>query len=280
MDSNTKIKSQMGPTEFLAELHPAISWRSTVAGLIVSLFVFTLLMSLGVAIGGVSLSDGASFRNSGILGGLWIVFSVILSVFTGSYLAARVSHFVSPLIGIAQGAVLASLFMGFVLWQLAGFAGWMARSAGSLIGGAAQVGAPLVQTAAQNLNVSEIVEDSMTGVQFKNDPSIVARGVAARLLRGEPDSAKLYLTRNTNLSSAEVDTRIAQLDTQIKQTTEEARVAAARALKITGWSLFTTLLLSMVGGLLGGVLGSQINQKLPIEQADLPPAVKEKLAFT
>ncbi len=256
--------------------HPAMSWRSTIAGLLISLFIFGILLSLGIAIGGVSLSDGASLNNTGTIGALWLLLSVLLAVFAGSYFSARVSNFISPWVGMAQGAVLASLFIGVVLWQMVGLATWMTRSAGMLIGSVAQVGAQYGPSAAQsaastmNLSINEIIEENLSDVQFRTEPTIVISGVASRILRGNPEGAKRYLAAQSNLSVAQVDQRINELQVQVQNTTQEARVAAANALKITGWSLFAVMVLGLLVSIAGGVMGAIANSEEPATRATLP----------
>lgn len=256
--------------------HPAMSWRSTVAGLLISLFSFGILLSLGVALGGVSLTDGASLRTSGIVGGLWLLFSVLLSLFAGSYFSSRISNFSSNWAGMAQGAVLAALFIGIVLWQFVSLASLITRTAGSLVGsaaqGIAQVGPQAAQGAssAMNLGINDIIEDNLQGIQFRGEPTTVISGVGSRLLRGNPDSAKRYLAANSNLTVAEVNQRIDQLQVQVQQATQDAQVAAAGALKITGWSLFGLMVLGLIVAIAGGVMGAVANRDEPAVGATLP----------
>lgn len=247
--------------------HPQMSWRSTVAGFIVSLLVFGILLSLGLALGGVSLTDGADLRNSGIIGAVWMLLSILISLFVGSYFSGRVSNYFSNWTGIAQGAVLCALFIGFVLWQFANFAGVVTRSAGSMIGGAAQM-APAAQGAASQMNIglNEVVEDNLGGVQFNGDATTIMGGVASRLIRGNPESAKNYLAANSNLTRAEVDRRIAGAEAQLKETGDRAREAAAGAMKVTGWSLFGVTLLGLIVSIIGGVLGIASNRVAPADR--------------
>jgi len=241
----------------IVDSHPIMSWRATIAGLLVSFLVFGILLSLGVAMGGVSLMDGASLRNSGIMGAIWMLLSIFISLFVGSYLSGRISAFATSWAGIAQGAVLCSLFIGLVLWQFVGLATSMTRSASSLVGSAVQAGAPAVQGAASQMNLgfNEIVEDNLGDVQLKGEPSVIASGVASRLIRGNPESAKNYLARNSNLTRAQVDQRIEGVQAQITEAGDKAQAAAAGALKVTGWSLFLTTLVGLFVSIAGGIAG-------------------------
>lgn len=263
------------PNNYFVNSHPAMSWRATVAGLLISFFVFAILLSLGIAMGGVSLTDGADLRNSGVMGGLWLLISVLFSLFAGSYIGARISNFEAPWVGMSQGFVLASLFMGVLGWQLFGLAGWVTSATGNLLGSAAKAGAqaaPAAQNMASSLNigVNEIIEDNLGDVQFKREPTTIMTGVASRLIRGNNEGAKAYLVRNSNLSAAEVDQRIAKLEMEMRKVTDDARLAAANTLKYVGWSLFATMVLGLITSIAGGVMGSMANRMNPAVRATLP----------
>lgn len=254
---------------FNAGHHPALSWRSVLAGFLVSFFVFGILLSLGVALGGVSLTDGASLRGSGIASGIWMLVSVLLSLFAGSYFASRVSNFVSPWVGMAQGAVLCALFVGALLWQFATLATWVTRTAGGAATSAVQGALPAAQQAASGLDIglNEIIEDNLSGVQFKGEPTTIITGVASRLVRGNTESAKAYLARNSNLSVSEVNTRIDQAQVQLRETGDRAREAAAGAMQATGWTLFATMVLGLIVSSIAGMLGTTANSAVPTTRA-------------
>lgn len=253
----------------IVEHHPAMSWRSVVAGLLISFFVFGILLSLGIAIGGVSLTDGASLQNAGIMSGVWMLVSVLLSLFAGSYFASRISNYIAPWVGMAQGAVVAALFIGTLFYNIASLASWVASSAGSLASSAVQAGAPAAQQMSSQLNVgvNEIIEDNLAGVQFKGEPTTVMSGVASRLVRGNPDSAKAYLARNSNLSVSDVNTRIDQLQVQLRDAGDKAATAAAGAMKAAGWTLFGTMVLGLIVSVFAGILGSRANAGRPAVDA-------------
>ncbi|MEZ0391205.1 MAG: hypothetical protein ACAH59_03245 [Pseudobdellovibrionaceae bacterium] len=259
-----------------ADSHPAMSWRATIAGLLVSFLIFGILLSLGVALGGVSLTDGANLRNSGILGAVWMLLSIFFALFAGSYFSGRISTFVASWAGVAQGSVLCALFLGILLWQFVGLATWMTKSAGNLVGGAVQAGAPLAQGVAHQLDIgmNDIIEDNLGGVQLKGDARTIAGGLASRLIRGETESAKNYLARNSTLTRTEVDQRIESAQSQLTAAGERAREATAGALKITGWSLFVITLLGLIVSISGGVAGLKAKRKTTVfreESAAIPP---------
>src|SRR5690606_1555284 len=73
--------------------HALISWRSIVAGLLIAMLVMTGLLGLGLAFGGIGLDEDTSARSAGIFTGAWFIGSALISLFAGSYFAARVSKF-------------------------------------------------------------------------------------------------------------------------------------------------------------------------------------------
>lgn len=248
-----------------AHLHPLVSWRSVVAGLLVAFLSLAILLSLGLAFGGIGLVDGADAQNAGIFTGVWFLVSAIISLFVGGYFAARVSKFHTGRIGMAQGAIIAAMFFGVFLYQSVAAISWAGNRAGDLIGaagsGAAQV--------AGNPAASDVVDDAIGDLNLRHDPQVVARGVANRLMRGDREGAKNYLAREANLTPAEADARIAQLRSQVDATIAQAREAAARTMQSVGWSTFAALLLGSIASMSGGALGSRSNLRRPLTREQM-----------
>lgn len=257
----------------MATMHPLLSWRSVVAGLLIALFTMTGLIGLGMAFGGIGMDEETSLRGAGIFTGVWFIVSALLSLFVGSYFAARVSKFQNGRIGSAQGLVIAALFLGFFLYQTVMAIGNAGQAAGSMVSGAAGALSAGVQRAAQNPTITNaagnLAEDALGGLDLKSDPQTVATGLASRLVQGNTDSARNYLIAQSNLTQAEADTRINQLQTQTTQALDRAREAAATGLKSTGWSLFLLVLLGALSAVAGGALGSVANFRNPLSREQL-----------
>lgn len=258
----------------MSSFHPSMSWRSTLAGVVVSLLAFGTMMSLGVAIGGVSLVDGASLQSAGLFSGLWVLLSVIVALFASSYFAARLSNFPSRRIGAGQGVVVAATFFGVILWQAVGVLGWTASAVGSVAGGVAQVAGPAASQAdvsgiGRSPMLRDLVEDSLGGVEIRGDMGAVVAGLASRLVRGDTEAAKGYLARHSNLTSGEIDQRIGQIQGQVDGALNDARVATARTLQASGWSMFAMFILGLIASAIGGGLGSRVNMRTPMT-ADNP----------
>lgn len=252
-----------------SNMHPLMSWRSTIAGLLVSFLVMAGLVGLGLAFGGIGLDDGTTARNASIFTGVWFVFSAILSIFIGSYFAARLSKFQTGRIGSAQGLVICSIFLGFFMYQTVMTIGSAGRAAGGMIGSTANFVGSSADRLAKSPMVNNIVEDAIGDLKLKNTPRNVATGLATRLIRGDVDGAKNFLSAQSGISQAEASSRIATLRSRVDGVMEEARMGIAGALKSAGWSLFFLVLLGSAAAVGGGALGSVANFRKPLSRHDL-----------
>lgn len=248
--------------------HPLISWRSTIGGLLISLLAMGILLSLGLAFGGgryVDASVNATPRDLGVFSSVWFLISAVISVLIGSYFAARVSKYHLGRIGAAQGAVIASLFFGFFLYQtvlaISG-TGRMVSALASEAASAAQAGVSQAMVPDSALN--NAIEDALGDLNLRNEPGIVFSGVASRLIAGDTNGAKNYLARQAGVSPQVVDARINQLQAQINQAMTQARQQAAKALQATGWALFLMLTLGTIAATAGGALGALANVRRPL----------------
>lgn len=248
--------------------HPLISWRSTIGGLLISLLAMGILLSLGLAFGGGRYTDinaNATPKDLGVFSSVWFLISAVISVLVGSYFAARVSKYHLGRIGAAQGAVIASLFFGFFLYQsvlaIAG-TGRLMGAVASEAASAAQTGVGSAFTPDTALN--NAVEDALGDLNLRSDPQTVFSGVASRLIAGDTTGARNYLARQAGVSPQVVDARINQLQTQINQALTQARQQAAKALQATGWALFVMLVLGTIAATVGGALGALANVRRPL----------------
>lgn len=246
--------------------HPFISWRSIIAGLLVAFLVDATLMALGLAIGGVSLSGGieASAASAGLMTGAWFLISAIVSLFAGGYFAARVSNFSTPMIGSAQGLVIAGLFFALFLWQATEVVGWATRLAGSAVATTTAAASGGAAALSQSEIARTAIDDAVGDLELRSSPETVISGVATRLIRGDAQSAKVYLARQANISPAEADRRINEANAQVAAAGRQVREGAAKALQATGWSLFVGMLLGAAAAIGGGAVGSRLNERKPL----------------
>jgi len=248
--------------------HALISLRAILAGLLISTLTMIGLIGLGLAFGGIGLDEDTSARSAGIFTGVWFLAGSIISLFVGSYFAARMSKFKTGRIGSAQGLVIASLFLGFFLYQSIVAIGSVGSAAGSFLGKTGGAIASGVEKAAGNPTVNNFItefsEDAIGDLNIRSDVSTVAQGLGSRLLRGDTEGAKNYLAGQAGISPAEADTRIATLKTRMDQTIAETKEGTATALRSTGWSLFLLVALGVLAATGGGALGSVANFRKPL----------------
>jgi hypothetical protein len=249
---------------------PLISWRSIIGGFLVSMVTMLGLLGLGMAMGGIGMDEETSGGSVGMFSGIWFVASTAISIFVGSYYSARVSSFRIARVGSAQGILIATLFLGFFLYQTIAGISAAGKAAGSVIGNTAQMVGAGSQKAANSPVISEMVEDRMNDLKLRSEPGVVASGVANRLMRGNAEGAKNYLASQAGIPPQEADRRIAEYRGELDRYTSDAKMAAGTALKATGWSLFIIVVMSVGASILGGMLGSRANSHKPIVRQGMP----------
>lgn len=245
-----------------------VCWKSTFAGFVVALMTMGGIISLAIAFGGIGLADGSTLKNAGIFAGISVVVATVVAIFTGTYFSVRLARFKVDVVGCFQGLVLGSLVVLFVLWQTAAAVGMIGKAAAEATGAAAVVAGATTGAAAQNPIVQDMIEDGIGDVKLKNDASIVVRGVAARLVRGDQESAKNYLAYQAGLTPEEANTRIAAMKAKADELAVKARDASATTLKATGWSIFVLIVLSAIASVLGGLLGTVVNNHRTLDTTD------------
>ncbi len=116
--------------------------------------------------------------------------------------------------------------------------------------------------------VGNMVEDAMGDLNLRSDPEQVATGVASRLIRGDTEGAKNYLSRQSGITPEEANVRITQMKTQVDQAIDRTKQGAAMVLKSTGWSLFLLVVLGALSAVFGGSLGSVANYRKPLTRRE------------
>lgn len=266
----TNRNDNFGLESDLATMHPLISWRSVVAGVLIAFFTMTGLLGLGMAFGGIGMDADTSVKSVGVFTGVWFLVSALVSLFAGSYFAARVTKFQTGRVGSAQGLVIAALFLGFFLYQTVSAIGSAGSAAGSLIGKSASAIRSGAQEAAQSPTitnaVSNFTEDAIGDLNLRSDPQTVAQGLGSRVVQGDTEGAKNYLAAQAGISPQEADTRIAALKGRVDKAIDETKEGAATALRSTGWSLFLLVALGSIAAVGGGALGSVANFRKPLSR--------------
>ena len=96
-----------------AYTHPLIDWGSAIAGTLVAIAIGFTLLLLGVAIGATAMNpwQGASEQAPAwsVAGGLWVIFSNLVALQVGAYVAVRAARWPDHHGGILQGMVVWAL---------------------------------------------------------------------------------------------------------------------------------------------------------------------------
>ncbi len=241
-----------------------ISWKAIIGGLFVAMITYVTLIALGVGMGAASVSEVIQEGSdpSGLAGGaaLWLGISTFLSLALGSYFAARTSTFITDQIGAAQGLILAAVFFAFMIYgagQTIGIAGRGLGNVVSSVGGSAS-------SLASNTTLQNTIENSLAGTELKSEPSTVIQGLLTRLIRGDSEGAKTYLSYQTGLSEAELNARYARLETEFKATAQAVGVKAAEGVSKAAWNTFWILIAGIIMSVFSGALGARVNLRKPL----------------
>ncbi|OGT98195.1 MAG: hypothetical protein A2X80_13665 [Geobacteraceae bacterium GWB2_52_12] len=254
---------------------PSISWGAIFGGVASGIAVQLVLTVLGLA-AGLSAVDPQSTEPVGkipLLAGIWTGISLILSAFTGGYIASRMSGYSRRADGVMHG---------MVAWGISTviFAYVMTTSAGSMIGGAFSVvgqGARVVAGGAAA--TADIVADSQSS---QNQLESLLKGSAGG---GGEISKESLAALQQRMSEGDRDGAVSVMVNQMGFTQERATQMADRGMALFGsaqnmpqqardvassavsgvskvsWGLFLALLLSMILGVSGGALGARATDK-------------------
>src|ERR687886_303212 len=125
----------------VVEYHDRVRWGPILSGLVVALATQLVLSALGAAIGSTFLSgSGAPRSNAGGVGttvGIWSIISLLISLFVGSWVAARGCGPMNRNTALLNGAILWATTLALSSWLLAsgvtGAFGIAASNAGEVI---------------------------------------------------------------------------------------------------------------------------------------------------
>src|SRR5579871_6033317 len=95
---NFMERNMSGKTETSLGHFALLSWKSILAGFLVTLLASSILFALGMGVGGATLKnilDRSELGPMAVGSVVWIFLTVFLSLFIGSYFAARVSNFIT-----------------------------------------------------------------------------------------------------------------------------------------------------------------------------------------
>jgi hypothetical protein len=252
-----------------------MSWSAIFGGAVVSLGIWMLLHSLGLAAGltAIDPNQQGSLRGIGIGTGVWSVIAPLLALFAGGFVAAYSAGLLDRTSGVIHG---------LVLWGLTAVAGalLLTMAVATTVRAGMNVGMSAVSTvAAAGTNVDDLginYDQALAPVnerlQQQGMPPVTAQqvraatqdaiGRAIREGRLDRNVVAAAVVNNTGIATAEANQLAQQLESQLNQRLSDlqnqARVAALNAADKAGkafWAMFLALLLGAISAAAGAMLG-------------------------
>jgi hypothetical protein len=263
-----------------------LSWGAIIGGAVVSLGLWMLLHSLGLAAGlsAVDPNDPGSLRGAGIGTGVFSIIAPLVALFGGGYVASRTAGIVDRGTGVLHGVVMWALTAVagavLVLSLLATLAGAGLRLGGAAVSKAVEGGGVAAETL--GVDVDDVLGPINQRLQAQGLPPVTSqqlqaatRQAAAQAVReGRVDRQLIVqsVAQNTNLAPQEaqqVANRIAdQWSAQLGKVTSAAQRGALKAADVTGkafWGIFFALLLGMLSAAAGSLVGVSRRQRYEAE---------------
>jgi hypothetical protein len=265
---------------------PRVSWGAILAGVIAAIIVQFAMEMLGVAIGLAAFNPEAEAPAVGPAFGtgvvIWLAATALLSLFTGGWVASRLSGtpdiLESFLHGFITFGVVILLTFFFISSGATSFLNGLSNTLSqglSLVGQTAADVAPEVQDA---LDLQTVVSDGITeevntllpedaSIEESANLRVAAADVVATVVRGD-DPAEVRqelvtaLANNTELTQAEAEQRVDQWIASLDQTATRARETVERvagdladAIAATAGVIFAILVVGAFAAGAGGLVG-------------------------
>lgn len=253
-----------------------VSWGAIFAGAVVSVALWALLFSLGMALGLSSVNPNDPIKGEAIFTGIWAILTPLVALFVGGAVAAWLAGSFDKLTGALHGSVVWGITLLLGAFALTSFLGAIGGAATSSIGGlasaasgAAKGTSPGDVSGALGVNSSELLAPINQKLAEQGKPQVTApqlenavkSAIGSSLRQGKVDSELLTtsLARETNLSREDVRDLAGTLSAKAGQASEQIQETAVSAASTTGkvmWGVFFALMLGLVSAVLGAVAGT------------------------
>jgi len=236
-------------------LFPAIRWGAVIAGVAVGLSIQLVLTLLGIATGlaSVDVSQGNGMSATAPL--IWAGLSMLISAFTGGYVAARMSNLKRKGDGALHGAVswaVTTLLFAFLATSVGG----------SLLSGVFSNVAPNVAKAAASSGGASGLASSLKNQLGVNVDQNTLKRLQSDIQSGRRDDAIQVMTGSMNMDRDRAESVVDQaliVSGSPEQASPQGRATTDNALhkaSAAAWGVFAAVLLSLIVGVAGGLLGS------------------------
>lgn len=272
-----------------------LRWSAIFGGAVVTLGIWALLYSLGMAAGltAIDPSDPGSLRGVGIGTGVWSIVAPLIALFCGGFITARTAGAINRGVGAIHGGV---------MWALTTIVGALVITmvvaatvrAGARIGAAAVTGAAgLISGSgaageAVGLNLDDAVAPINERLQQQGLPPVTSEQMqaatrdalrtAVRTGRLDREMLVSSIAQNTRLSRSDAEQlaasieqqwnqRVAPLGGQVQRGALQAAETAGRAM----WGLFFALFLGLCSAVAGAVTGVSRHQREEYARVEVLP---------
>ncbi|MGB5962319.1 MAG: hypothetical protein WBG73_16750 [Coleofasciculaceae cyanobacterium] len=190
----------------VVEYHDRVRWGPIISGLVVALATQLILSALGAAIGSTFLSGSGAPRSNapgvGSAVGIWSIISLLVSLFIGSWVAARACGPMNRSTALLNGAILWATTLALSSWLLAngvaGAFGVAASNAGEVLNQVQQPGGVNLPNNVPNVTAdqaNQIAGDTARGLWSFVIGSLL--GLAASLAGASSGARKPHVHRAT-----------------------------------------------------------------------------------
>ncbi|MDQ9170466.1 hypothetical protein Q8A64_08585 [Oxalobacteraceae bacterium R-40] len=239
-------------------MFPAIRWGAVLAGVAVGVSIQLVLTLLGIATG---LSTSSASEGDGVGMGplIWAGLSMLIAAFIGGYVAARLTGLKRKADGVLHGVVTWAVTTLLFASLATSATGSMVNSIFTNVGSAAtRTGAAAVESPSRTPGVLGMLKSQIGGNVSPESLGQLQDYIQA----GQREQAIRHMTGSMGVEQSRAETIVDQaliLSGSPEQASEPGRASADRALDTASkaaWAVFGAVALSMLLGIIGGVLGA------------------------
>jgi hypothetical protein len=278
-----------------------LSWGAIVGGAVVSLGLWILLHTLGLAAGlsAIDPNNPGSLRGAGIGTGVFSIIAPLVALFAGGVVASRTAGTVTRGTGLIHGVVMWALtaIAGTVLLfsLLASIAAAGARLGGAAVKAAVE-GTGAAGAASQTLGVDadDVLGPINQRLSAQGLPPVTGQQLQSATKDAATQSLRQgHVDRNTIVEAVAANTRMSRADAeqvanqiadkwsaQLNQVSASAQQGALKAADATGkalWGAFFALLLGLLSAAAGALAGVSRRQRVEADEllTPLPPTRRQ-----
>ena len=223
------VASSPADAEDMVAVRSRISWGAITAGAVLALSLYFAMTLLGGAIG-LSIGGKTSANNMEIGAAVWAIFSTVLCLFAGGFVASQLTVGENKQEAAAYGLLVWALVFAMLLWLMA---------TGVQAGFNAMMGVATAGTAAADVTAKNTTQEDWESAARK-------AGVDPKQLEDWKQKAK----------DAPANAKAAAEDPANKEKMEQAKRDTHEAAKKVTWWAFVGTMLSMAAAAGGGFLGA------------------------